>query len=48
MVSRTAVILGASGSVGQALLAEAVRCGGFSRILVMARRPLDVQTGRTG
>ncbi len=44
MASRTAVILGASGSVGQALLAEVVRSGGFARILVMTRRPLDLQT----
>lgn len=43
MASRTAVILGASGSVGQALLAEVVRSGGFARILVMTRRPLDLQ-----
>ncbi|AMO98014.1 male sterility family protein [Collimonas arenae] len=43
MTSRTAIILGASGSVGQALLAEVVRCGGFSRILVMTRRPLNLQ-----
>ena len=43
--SRTAIILGASGSVGQPLLAEAVRCGGFSRILVMTRRPLGLQFG---
>lgn len=45
MASRTAIILGASGSVGQALLAEALRCGGFSRILVMTRRPLELQLG---
>jgi uncharacterized protein YbjT (DUF2867 family) len=45
MGSRTAVILGASGSVGQALLAEIVACGGFSRILVMTRRPLDPPVG---
>lgn len=45
MADRTAVILGASGSVGQALLAEAVRCGGFNRILVMTRRPLNLQLG---
>ena len=45
MANRTAVILGASGSVGQALLAEVVGCGGFSRILVMTRRPLDLQFG---
>ena len=43
MASRTAVILGASGSVGQALLAEVINCGGFSRILVMTRRRLDQQ-----
>jgi uncharacterized protein YbjT (DUF2867 family) len=45
MTDRTAVILGASGSVGQALLAEAVRCGGFNRILVMTRRPLKLELG---
>ena len=45
MVSRTAIILGASGSVGQALLAEVTSCGGFSRILVMTRRPLKLQLG---
>jgi uncharacterized protein YbjT (DUF2867 family) len=45
MNDRTAVVLGASGSVGQALLAELTRCGGFSRILVMTRRPLNLQLG---
>jgi uncharacterized protein YbjT (DUF2867 family) len=45
MTSRAAVILGASGSVGQALLAEVVSCGAFSRILVMTRRPLNLQLG---
>jgi uncharacterized protein YbjT (DUF2867 family) len=45
MTGRTAVILGASGSVGQALLDEVVHCGGFSRILVMTRRPLNLQMG---
>jgi uncharacterized protein YbjT (DUF2867 family) len=45
MTGRTAVILGASGSVGQALLAEVVRCGGFNRLLVMTRRPLGLQLG---
>jgi len=45
MANRTAVILGASGSVGQALLAEVVSCGGFKRILVMTRRPLNLQLG---
>jgi uncharacterized protein YbjT (DUF2867 family) len=43
MADKTAIILGASGSVGQALLAEVVHCGGFSRILVMTRRPLNLQ-----
>ncbi len=45
MLDRTAIILGASGSVGQSLLSELVRCGGFGRILVMTRRPLDRQLG---
>jgi len=45
MANRTAVILGASGSVGQALVAETVRCGAFGRILVMTRRPLDLPLG---
>jgi uncharacterized protein YbjT (DUF2867 family) len=44
MANRTAIILGASGSVGHALLDEIVRCGGFSHILVMTRRPLDLRT----
>lgn len=43
MTDRAAIILGASGSVGQALLAETIRCGGFNRILVMTRRPLNLQ-----
>jgi uncharacterized protein YbjT (DUF2867 family) len=41
---KTTVILGASGSVGLDLLAEAVSCGRFSRILVVTRRPLDTRT----
>jgi uncharacterized protein YbjT (DUF2867 family) len=45
MASGTAVILGVSGSVGQALLAEVVRCGGFGRIIIMTRRPLNLQSG---
>lgn len=40
MADKTAIILGASGSVGQALLAEVVRSGGFGRILLLTRRPL--------
>lgn len=45
MKSRTAVLLGASGSVGQALLAEIVKCGQFTRILVVTRQPLDFPSG---
>lgn len=43
MADRNAIILGASGSVGQALLAEVERCAGFQRILVMTRRPLALR-----
>lgn len=39
MSDRIAIVLGASGSVGQALVAELVRCAGFRRILLVARRP---------
>jgi uncharacterized protein YbjT (DUF2867 family) len=45
LADRTAIILGASGSVGQALLNEVVRSGSFSRILLMTRRPLNLQLG---
>jgi uncharacterized protein YbjT (DUF2867 family) len=45
MSKRSAIILGASGSVGQALLAEIVRSGAFNPIVVMTRRPLDLPTG---
>lgn len=45
MVNNTAIILGATGSVGQALLAEVVACSSFSRIVVMTRRPLDMKSG---
>jgi uncharacterized protein YbjT (DUF2867 family) len=45
MANRTAVILGASGSVGQALLSEVLHCGGFRQILIIARRPLNLQLG---
>ena len=37
---QTAIVLGASGSVGEALLAELVRSDRFSRVIVLARRPL--------
>src|SRR5512138_2203859 len=44
MTAPAAIVLGASGSVGQALLAEIVRSGRFSRVFVMTRRPLDLPT----
>lgn len=40
----TAIILGASGSVGRALLAEASKPGRFLKVIVIARRPLNVET----
>jgi uncharacterized protein YbjT (DUF2867 family) len=45
MTDRAAIVLGASGSVGQALLAEVVRSGRFSRVFVMTRRGLNLQVG---
>lgn len=45
MPDKVAVILGASGSVGQALLAEITRCTQFSQIIVLTRRPLHLQAG---
>jgi uncharacterized protein YbjT (DUF2867 family) len=45
MTDPAAIVLGASGSVGQALLAEIVRSGRFSRIFVMTRRPLGLNPG---
>ncbi len=45
MNKRAAIVLGASGSVGQALLAEIVRCGEFGPVIVMTRRPLDLHMG---
>ena len=40
MSAKTAILLGASGSVGQALLEEVLRSQQFSRVLVMTRRAL--------
>jgi len=40
METTTAIILGASGSVGQALLAEILQRDAFSRVIVIARRPV--------
>jgi uncharacterized protein YbjT (DUF2867 family) len=42
MPRKVAIILGASGSVGQALLREIVSSGQFSNIIVMTRRPLGL------
>jgi uncharacterized protein YbjT (DUF2867 family) len=42
MTAKAAVVLGASGSVGQALLAEVLGSGRFSRVFVMTRRPLNL------
>lgn len=39
---KIAIILGASGSVGQALFAEIVKSGYFSRIIVITRRQLNL------
>lgn len=36
--SRTAIVLGASGSVGNALIAELIRCGAFTQIVSLTRR----------
>lgn len=44
MNNRTAIILGASGSVGQALLDELIRCSAFSHIIALTRQSLDVPT----
>jgi uncharacterized protein YbjT (DUF2867 family) len=45
MTDSAAILLGASGSVGQALLAEVLGSGRFSRVFVMTRRPLDLRVG---
>ena len=45
MTDKSAIILGASGSVGQALLAEIVRSGKFNPVIVMTRRPLGLNLG---
>jgi uncharacterized protein YbjT (DUF2867 family) len=43
MADQAAIVLGASGSVGQALLAEIGHSGRFSRVFVMTRRPLSLR-----
>ncbi|MBQ0742635.1 MAG: hypothetical protein KBT85_04975, partial [Pseudomonas sp.] len=44
MKNITAIILGASGSVGQALLDELIRCTSFSQIIALTRQPLNLPT----
>ncbi|MFT6464446.1 NAD(P)H-binding protein [Halopseudomonas sp.] len=44
MNDKTAIILGASGSVGQALLDELIRCTSFSQIIALTRQPLNLPT----
>ena len=43
MTAKSAIVLGASGSVGQALITELVRCGEFDHVIVVTRRPLGLQ-----
>lgn len=45
MTHKVAVVLGASGSVGRALLSEIVDCGGFAPIIVFTRRSLSLPSG---
>jgi uncharacterized protein YbjT (DUF2867 family) len=45
MTNTTAIILGASGSVGKALLAEVVRSKQFSRVIVVCRRSMLAEIG---
>jgi len=45
MTNPSAIVLGVSGSVGQALLAEIVGCGRFKRVIVVTRRPLGPNLG---
>ncbi len=42
MAEMSAILLGASGSVGQALLEEAVRSGRFSKVVVISRRSTNL------
>lgn len=47
MTVKSAIILGASGSVGQALVTEIVRSGKFNPVIVITRRPLGLNLGAT-
>lgn len=45
MTNKSAIILGASGSVGKALLAELVNSSHFNHVIVITRRPLGLHLG---
>lgn len=44
--TRAAVVLGASGSVGKALVDELIRCGSFAPIVMLVRRSHQVASAR--
>ena len=48
MPDKTASILGASGSVGQALLAEVLQSAHFNRVILVGRRSLQLPPVRAG
>ena len=48
MSKRVAIVLGASGSVGQALLAELGRSSRFTRIIALNRRPMGLPNAASG
>lgn len=48
MPDNTAIILGASGSVGQALLAEVLQSAHFNRVILVGRRSLQLPPVRAG
>lgn len=45
MASSTAIVLGASGSVGQALLAQLLQSPRYARVIVIGRRPVGTPMG---
>lgn len=47
MNHKTAIVLGASGSVGQALVEAIVRSGQFRRVVIFTRRPLHLKLRAT-
>lgn len=48
MPSATAIILGASGSVGQALLSEVLQSAHFNRVILVGRRSLQLPPSSAG